>query len=182
MIKKKDVETILNAAKSDFTDTSEKDIVFMMLCDAISENDAAYKMAYGKKCTNIKEFMSNPKIQKIKELLKPFGIGIDMSSTISRTENREDLIKLLGKIKEASDNGELETKDAIKLETDIRVKLNDKFNIEAEREQRRIIVLQQKHDLICPHTNRECSYMPSKEACMKYYNLTEEKHGKREVD
>jgi hypothetical protein len=177
MIKNKDIETVLSAIKSDFTDASEKDIIFLMLCDTISEKDTAYKMAYGKKCTKIKEFISSHKILKIKELLKPFGIGVDMSSTISRTENREDLIKLLGKIKEASDNGELETKDAIKLETDIRVKLNDKFNIEAEKEQRRIIIVPQKHDLICPHTNRECSNMPSKEACMKYYNLTEEKHG-----
>ena len=62
-------------------------------------------------------------------------------------------------------------KDAIKIEADIRVKLNDKFNIEEEEGQKRIIVVPQKHDIICKFTNRECSAMPSKEACMKYYNL-----------
>ena len=60
---------------------------------------------------------------------------------------------------------------ASKVVLDARVKLNDKFNIEEAEGQKRIIIVPQKHDIICKWTQRGCSSMPSKEACMKYYKL-----------
>ncbi|MDE5986853.1 MAG: hypothetical protein K2H16_06175, partial [Prevotella sp.] len=55
----------------------------------------------------------------------------------------------------------------------IRFRLQDKFELEMSNKEKRYILLPPKHLFICPHTNRECSNMPPKEVCMKYYNLVE---------
>ena len=91
-------------------------------------------------------------------------------------KNREALLKEISEMKQIADDakasGDSDTFiKASKVVLDARVKLNDKFNIEEEEGQKRIIVVPQKHDIICKWTSRECSAMPSKEACMKYYNL-----------
>ena len=94
---------------------------------------------------------------------------------ITFEENKQGLIKLLNQITKAKADGIMDTKDAFKLETDIRVKLNDKFDTAESTENKHIIVVPSKHDIICPHTNYECTFMPTKEACMKYYNIKDNK-------
>ena len=93
--------------------------------------------------------------------------------TITREENRQGFIDLLAKIDEGLAQGRISFKDAMALEKDIRARLNDKFDMQKSDKERRIIVVPQKHLFICKHTNRECSNMPPKEVCMKYYNLVE---------
>lgn len=93
--------------------------------------------------------------------------------TITREENRQGFIDLLAKIDEGLAQGRISFKDAMALEKDIRARLNDKFDMQKSDKERRIIVVPQKHLFICQHTNRECSNMPPKEVCMKYYNLVE---------
>ena len=93
--------------------------------------------------------------------------------TITREENRQGFIELLGKIDDGLAQGRISFKDAMALEKDIRARLNDKFDMQKSDKERRIIVVPQKHLFICKYTNRECSNMPPKEVCMKYYNLVE---------
>ncbi|MGM9733863.1 MAG: hypothetical protein ACI3YT_07085, partial [Prevotella sp.] len=93
--------------------------------------------------------------------------------TITREENRQGFIDLLAKIEEGLAQGRISFKDAVALERDIRARLNDKFDMQKSDKERRIIVVPQKHLFICKYTNRECSNMPPKEVCMKYYNLVE---------
>ncbi|MGN1155923.1 MAG: hypothetical protein ACI4TK_07085 [Agathobacter sp.] len=95
--------------------------------------------------------------------------------TITREENRQGFIDLLAKIEEGLAQGRISFKDAMALEKDIRARLNDKFDMQKSDKERRIIVVPQKHLFICKYTNRECSNMPPKEVCMKYYNLVEKK-------
>ena len=94
-------------------------------------------------------------------------------TTITREENRQGFIDLLAKIENGLASGQISFKDAMALEKDIRARLNDKFDMQKSDKERRIIVVPAKHLFICPHTNRECSNMPPKEVCMKYYNLVE---------
>lgn len=94
---------------------------------------------------------------------------------ITKEENKAELIKMLDEIDAALQRKEIQFKDAMALKRDIRVKLNDKFEMEESTKEKRIIVVPQKHDYVCPHTNRECTKMPSKEACMEYYGLIEKK-------
>ena len=91
----------------------------------------------------------------------------------TREENRAALLRQIEEIEEAYRDKKISFKDKSAQIYAIRFRLQDKFDMDRSGDERRIIVVPQKHDFICPHTNRECSAMPSKEACMKYYNLKE---------
>ena len=93
--------------------------------------------------------------------------------TISKEENRSELIKMISVIQEGMDDGDIERKDGLKMIADIRVKLNDKFEIEERGVQKRLIVVPQKRNMICAYTQRECTYWPTKEACKAHYKLVE---------
>lgn len=73
---------------------------------------------------------------------------------ITFEENKEALIKLLDKIQSMAASGDIEKKDAVKLETDIRTKLNDKFAVSEKQDEQRIIVLSKYNDT-CPYCNHE---------------------------
>lgn len=164
MISYNDIKDIINSLKTEGIEARVRDVAYLVMCDSFVDKGLAAKVAYQED-----EKPSNKVLSTLAERLKPFGIGA--VTTISKDENREELLKLLQRVQDAEHEGTIDPKDAIKIEADIRVKLNDKFNIEEEEGQRRIIVVPQKHDIICKWTSRECSAMPSKEACMKYYNL-----------
>lgn len=164
MIGYNNIKDIINSLKTEGIEAKIRDVAYLAMCDTFVDKSLAEKVAYQEDSKP-----SNKVLSVLAEKLKPFGIGA--VTTISKDENREELLKLLQKIQDAERDGTIDPKDAIKIEADIRVKLNDKFNIEEEEGQKRIIVVPQKHDMICKWTSRECSAMPSKEACMKYYNL-----------
>ena len=171
MIKKTDIRVLLSSIRQEWPQASEKDIAFAVLCDTIADKGVAYKMAYGKTVADAEEHYRSAGMQKLLGLLEPFGVGAVDEELITREQNKTELIRLLKEIKALAANRKIDAKDAVKMEADIRVKLNDKFEMEESQSQKRIIIVPQKHDMICPHTNRECTYMPTKEACMKYYGL-----------
>lgn len=150
---------------------TENDISFAILCDTIADKELAYKLAYGKDNGNAKEFYTSKQLTAILNALSPYGVGVVNEDSITKEQNKAELIQLLDKIKDLADNKKIPLKDAVKMEADIRVKLNDKFEMDLSNKQKRIIVVPQKHDIVCPKTNRECNYWPSKSACMKHYNL-----------
>jgi len=164
MIGYNDIKDIINSLKTEGIEAKVRDVAYLAMCDTFVDKYLAEKVAYQEESKP-----SNRVLSALADKLKLFGVGA--VTTISKDENREELLKLLQKIQDAEREGTIDPKDAIKIEADIRVKLNDKFNIEEEEGQKRIIVVPQKHDIICKWTSRECSAMPSKEACMKYYNL-----------
>lgn len=171
MIKKEDIKVILKSTRQEWATVSEKDIAFVVLCDTFADKSVAYKMAYGRVATDAEAHYCTTRMLKLRDVLEPFGIGSVNEELITREQNKTELIRLLKEIKALAESKKIDAKDAVKMEADIRVKLNDKFEMEASQTQKRIIVVPQKHDIICPHTNRECTYMPTKEACMKYYGL-----------
>ena len=153
MIKKDDIKVILKSTRQDWATVSEKDIAFAVLC---ADAEAHYRSAG---------------VQKLLGVLEPFGIGSVNEELITREQNKTELMRLVKKIKTFAESGKIDAKSAMKMEGDIRVRLYDKFEMEESQSQKRIIIVPQKHDMICPHTNRECTSMPTKEACMKYYGL-----------
>ena len=171
MIRKNDIRVVLKSIRQEWPQASEKDIAFAVLCDTFADKAVAYKMAYGRTSADAEAHYRSAGMQKLFAVLQPFGVGEISEGSITREENKAALIRQLRDIKEQRDNGKLDIEKAIKLEADIRVKLNDKFEMEESQSQKRIIIVPQKHDMICPHTNRECTSMPTKEACMKYYGL-----------
>lgn len=91
----------------------------------------------------------------------------------TKEDNRAALLRQIDEIEEAYLAKKISYKDKSAQQYAIRFRLQDKFDMDASGDERRVIVVPQKHDTVCPYTHRECSSMPSKEACMKYYNLIE---------
>lgn len=173
MIQKEEYVKITNSLKKEWPKITEKDISFVILCDTIADKGLAYKLAYDKdiESAKAKDYYNTKQITAILNALAPYGIGVVNEDTITKEQNKAELIQLLDKIKNLADNKMIALKDAVKMEADIRVKLNDKFEMDLSNKQKRIIVVPQKHDIVCPKTNMECNYWPSKTACMKHYNL-----------
>ena len=172
MIKQNDIHTILASVRTIWAEVSEKDIAFAVLCDTFEDKNIAYSLAYNSECQDIETFLSSKNIERLMAVLKPFGIGRTITAeSLTGEENKQGLIDMLRLIPESVASGELSKRDALKLEADIRVKLQDKFDVETSEEQHRIIIVPQKKDMICPHTHRECTQWPSKEDCIKHYKI-----------
>lgn len=103
----------------------------------------------------------------------------------TKEDNKAALLAQIDEIEQAFNNGEISFKDKSAQISAIRFRLQDKFELEKSDKEQRIIVVPAKHLFICSHTNRECSNMPPKDVCMKYYELVERKEFDRlqkEVD
>lgn len=97
----------------------------------------------------------------------------------TKEDNKAALLAQIDEIEQAFSNGEISFKDKSAQISAIRFRLQDKFELEKSDKEQRIIVVPAKHLFICQHTNRECSNMPGKEVCMKYYDLVERKELER---
>lgn len=103
----------------------------------------------------------------------------EQKKSYTKEQNKEALLAQIEEIERAYQNGDISFKDKSAQIYAIRFRLQDKFDMEHSDTERRIIVVPAKHLFICPHTNRECSNMPEKEVCMKYYGLVEKKELER---
>lgn len=179
MIKKDDIKIVLDSVRPDWQSVSEKDIAFAILCDTLQDKNIAYRIAYRSTGKEADEFYNRPRFRKLLDALEPFGVGVVDNNSITKEENKTELLKMLDRIDHLLEVGDLEPKDAIKMQTDIRVKLNDKFEMEESQKQKRIIVVPAKHDIVCPKTNRECNYWPTKKACCNHFGLVDPTESKK---
>ena len=183
MITNSNIEEIIKKVKDELNkQVTLRDIMFILNQGMFEDRKTAYKASFGEIVSDndLDIYIYSERMQKLIDLLKPFmGCNLEdgaiSEDDITFEENKQGLIKLLNQITKAKADGIMDTKDAFKLETDIRVKLNDKFDTAESTENKHIIVVPSKHDIICPHTNYECTFMPTKEACMKYYNVKDNK-------
>lgn len=178
MLKETDIKSIIDSVRNEGHDVGMQDLAFLLLRGFVPVG-VAYGMAFQRYAVSrgkdigkeAAAYCATPKVKALDAVLRTFGIGTTAGIDISKAENKSDLIRLLKELQDAKANGEIETKDALKIEADIRVKLNDKFSMDEDDGPRRILVVPQKHDIVCPHTHMECTYMPTKKACMEYYKL-----------
>ena len=90
---------------------------------------------------------------------------------ITFEENKAEMIKLIKQADDRYANGEIDAKDHLKIVTELRVKLNDKFQVKEEMKEQ-LVIVNQKYNAICDGCGRE-TYIPTKEDLMKQYNLIE---------
>ena len=99
-----------------------------------------------------------------------------IEGAITFEENRDALIKYLNDIQGLMNEKKIDPKDGLKMMTDIRLKLNDKFNIkEAQVEQR--IIVQPKFSHICDYTHKEC-WLMTEDWAKKHYHLIKDPNWK----
>lgn len=161
-----------------------RDIAYLLLCRSFEDYKLAYKAIYGVVGTNdldIENYNASKEITFLRTYLdinhkdKQSKIGKRGATTnddISFEENKAEILNLIKQTQEALADGKIEAKDALKIEADLRVKLNDKFQVQADVKEQ-MVVVECKYNAIC-----DCGkeiYVPTKEQLMAEYGLVEKK-------
>lgn len=187
---KENIDSLIASFRAENFSVEKRDIVFAILRNIVGVEVAGYLTS--RDVTKLEKYAYSRKSSLLVKKLDELGIrptnGVvptdntvvpaeenDEAESLTKEQNKAELIKMLQRVRKMTELGMLEAKDGLKMETDIRVRLQDKFEMERSEDERRIIVVPQKHDIICPHTNRECTFMPTKEACIEYYKIKEVK-------
>lgn len=83
---------------------------------------------------------------------------ITKEERLSFEENKSEMLRIIEKIETAISNVSTDPKDyltGLKQIADIRVKLNDKFNVQDDK-RNQMVVVETKFNTICPYLHREC--------------------------
>ena len=156
-----------------------RDIAYVLLCNHFEENASAYKIVFGLDRDYNKDnaipYDNTSAIQYLRTYVDTVLISRPrgkIDDDISFEENKSEIIKLIKKTQDAVAANEIEIKDALKIEADLRVKLNDKFNVQSDTKEQ-LVVVRQKYDAVCS-CGREVARRPmTKEEAMEMYNLIE---------
>lgn len=177
MISKEQIKSITEKCADKGYAVRVRDISFVLLCKHYEDVSVSYQSLFGGDATEseVREYIESPKMKYLKQLVNEVTntvttlSGNDMSLTFE--ENKEALIAMLDKIKTAVSNEELDIKDAMRMEKDIRVALNDKFRV-ADSTTKQFVIVQAKYNHICEWTRKEC-FLQTKEYAKKNWNLYE---------
>lgn len=178
-----EIDKIIEEAKNCGYFATRNDIAYTLLRDMVGNEAAAY-LAFKTMPTNLPKYANGSKVKymrkKLDSIIKIVGKedknakgGKINLSAYTKEENQRRMLAEIENINEKERRGEYDTEKAAITRVKIYAELNKNFDMEKSEDERRIIVVPQKHDIVCPHSHRECTYMPTKEACMKYYNLKE---------
>lgn len=182
MISNERLEIIINDCKKAGHEVRIRDISYVLLGRFITDKNVVYKSIFGS-ATNDTEIELYDKSKSI-SFLKTYLKDIEASGSktrkkkdgdISFDENKAEMIKLIREAQEALDRGEIEAKDALKIQADLRVKINDRFGVK-EDTQDQVVFVSCKYNSICT-CGREL-YIPTKEDLMTEYNLIEKPDNK----
>lgn len=148
------------------------DISYILLCDIYEDRMVAYKSVFGNaEDAFVKAYHESKMIAELRACL--YEEGVIGEDDITFEENKRFMLKLKAETERAMANNEIEKKDALKILSDISVKLNDKFGAKEELKDQ-IVIVNCKYNSICEGCGREL-YIPTKEDLMLQYNLIEKK-------
>lgn len=172
------VGEILTNASSQGANLKVRDIAYVLLRRYFEDRSYAWRVCfldadYDEK--TIDAYEEGDGYQYLLEALS--GVrdrgGVLYDEDITFEENKAYMLKLKKDTERAMEKGELEKKDGLKILSDLSVKLNDKFSVQAEVKDQ-IIQVHQKYDAICPYCQHEVASKPmTKEEAMEAYNLKE---------
>lgn len=179
-------QTINDCAKAGYS-VGMRDLSYVLLCRHYEDRATAYRILFGLDADFNADYAytydQTASINYLRDYVD-FNLNTDditkkkkkkvsYSEDISFEENKAEILNLIKATKQAFERGEIEAKDALKIEADLRVKLNDKFGAN-EQVQDQIVVVQQKYDSICARCGTEIARRPiTKEEAMKMYDLIE---------
>lgn len=151
------------------------DIAYAILAKNFKDITIPYTILFGKESSMsaIKKYDSNGNMKFLKKYIDS-NFGNEDGSTkdnaekknseeLSFGENKEQLIKNLDIIKKMKERGELDAKEFIKLDIEIRTKLVDKFQVSEKQDEQKIITLI-TYDKVCPFCHHEVRSEPAEEA------------------
>lgn len=193
------LDDIIKKAKKKGFDVRVRDVGFSILYNYLKNIDIAYQLIFGVGgVIEPRTYASEPKMQflcceiaqttKEKEKDEPQNIARLLAENkkiqkekdkLSFDENREGIEQQLKEIVELKNQAMNDPAGADyktlallqKTESELRVKLNDKFGA-SEKTDEQYIIVQPKFNKICPYTRREC-YEMTKEWAMQAFDLIE---------
>lgn len=168
------IKNTIEHFKQENLEVRVRDIAFALLSRMFSDSKTAYQCLFGQ--DGYEEYSTSDARTQIEDYLTREGFIRSFSTDtdtggITFEENKKEMEKLIEEAEVGIANGTIDRGYGLKLIADIRVKLNDKFKVEAAQKDRMIIV-EKKFDFVCPRTSREC-YQLDKETAMKKFNLIE---------
>lgn len=183
---KKDIEKIIDKYQKKGFEIKLRDIAFAVLSNFIPE-EYSYAVTFSPIATK-DEVGKYKSLAYIKELCDEISKKVKSQAKkkvanfegVTFEENREELINLLNELQIAKENNKIAAKDAIKIEADIRTKLNDKFGASEKVETNHVIV-NTKFNHICDWTHKEC-FLQTKEYAMSQWNLVDYEEIKSKFD
>lgn len=166
-----------------------KDISYVMLCRCYDDVAVAYKVIFGGDKSNgeildfhksqaitfLREYVEKnfaPKSESVSEEIKPKKRK-SKGRDITFDENKDAMIKMLEDTIKKEEDGLIDAKESLNIQTKLRIALNDKFQVKEEVKEQMVIV-NVKYNDICEGCGREI-YTPTKEDLMEKYNLIENK-------
>lgn len=165
-----------------------RDISYILLCRHYEDHTTAYRILFGLDADFNADYAytysQTAAINYLRDYME-FNLSdeanarkkkkkLTAENDISFEENKAEIVNLIRATKQAFENGEIEAKDALKIEADLRTRLNDKFNVQAEAQDSRIHVFQKYDNEACPYCHHEIARRPiSKEEAMEMYDLVE---------
>lgn len=183
-MKKKDklnrdsISNIINKCSTNKCQARVRDVMFVLLQEFVQDDDIIYKAIFNE--SNYEEYIANNKemLNAIRNnvdelLLSKIKVNkvVKSKDSLSFDENKAEMIKLIKATQKAEAAGEIEAKDSLRIQADLRTKINDRFKV-AEDSQSNVIVVPKKCNMICEKFRVEC-YLPTKEDLMEQYGLIE---------
>jgi hypothetical protein len=160
-----DIKCLISSAKGKGLSVKIRDIAFVYLRQKIDDDNVCYSALYGTDFNDseLKEYVGSSKIAYLNKELKPKNIIKPKETnpnTITFDENRagmEEDLRYIDKFIKDNEK-DLDPKEIAALmgkKSDLRVKLNDKFGANEQKDEQRIIVMH-KSDFICDRQHCEC--------------------------
>lgn len=180
MIDNDKIKEIIGHFREEGGNVRVRDIAYTLLSEMFADARTAYQCLFGGDSDGYEEYSSDPMRDALRDYLTEDGCmrSVDGGGTdggITFEENKREMERLLAKTQKAMEDGVVDPKDGLKLIADIRVKLNDKFKMERQHQERQIVV-EKKFDFVCKYTRHEC-YQLDKEFAMKKWDLIENTQG-----
>ena len=183
MITKKQIQDCVAFCDEQGYFIEESDIAYLLINREFRDRYKAYELTKSKDMPDeyVDNYDSSDKMACLRKYMNEHWVRRQendvintevVEGAVSFEENRDALVQYLTEIQRLMNEKKIDPKDGMKMLTDIRLKLNDKFNIkEAQVEQR--IIVQPKFNHICETTRKEC-WLQTKEFAMQHWHLIED--------
>lgn len=172
------VGEILTNASSQGANLKVRDIAYVLLRRYFDDRSYAWRVCFTdadydeKTIDAYEEGIGYQFLREVLAEVRDRG-GLLYDEDITFEENKAYMLKLKRDTEMAMEAGDLEKKDGLKILSDLSVKLNDKFSVQAEVKDQMVIV-EHKYNDICPYCQHEVASKPmTKEEAMETYNLKE---------
>ena len=172
------VGEILTNASSQGANLKVRDIAYVLLRRYFDDRSYAWRVCFtdadydDKTIDAYEEGIGYQFLREVLAEVRDRG-GLLYDEDITFEENKAYMLKLKRDTEMAMEAGDLEKKDGLKILSDLSVKLNDKFSVQAEVKDQMVIV-EHKYNDICPYCQHEVASKPmTKEEAMTTYNLKE---------